>query len=86
MSTVALLLFAHAHGLKPLTFKSPVDSLSETGGFLLVILPFLRIVSQLHARSLLHSPPSDNYRYLFFINEVKLQLSLHLLELRWNFF
>lgn len=86
-STVALLLFAHAHGLKPLTFKSRVDSLSETSPN--------RWFSSCHS-SLFENcvptscslPPtqSDNYRYLFFINEVKLQLSLHLLELRWNFF
>lgn len=67
-------------------------TLHETGpalrGFLLVILSrFWEICLLLpHARSRLRGPPADNYRYLFFINEVKSQLSLSFLELRGKLF
>lgn len=90
LNIVALLFCARAHSLKLLTFKSRVDStwngscsswFSACHSF-----PFLRNMSRLHAHSRLRGPPADNYRYLFFINEVKSQLSLSFLELRGKLF
>lgn len=84
LSIVALLLCAHGHSLQLLTFQSRVDP-PETGlplrGFPHVILSlFLRNTSRLHVCSRLRGPPADNYRYLFFINEVKSQHSLPFFE------
>lgn len=47
--------------------------------------PLLRNMSRLHVCSRLRGPPADNYRYLFFINEVKSQHSLPFFE-RETFF
>lgn len=86
LNIVALLFCARAHSLKLLTFKPPQRPGKRFLLFVVFCLSFFPFLSRLPARSRLRGPPADNYRYLFFINEVKSQLSLPFLELRGKLF
>lgn len=90
LNFVALLFCACAHCLKLFTCKSHMDSTWNGSSSLWFSachpFPFSRSMSRLYACSRLRGPPAGNYRYLFFINEVKPQLSRPFLELRGKLF
>lgn len=80
-----LCVFTHGSSLTLLTLKPHLETRNEMRSplcsFLLVIPPFWEIHPFLPACFLLHNPPSDNYRSLFFINEVKSEHSFSFQEL-----
>lgn len=81
----SLYVFRHGISLSLLTFKPHLDTWNEMRSplwsFLPVIPPFWEICPFFPACFLLHNPPSDNYRFLFFINEVKPEHSFSFQEL-----